>query len=139
MYFPDFHIEKAYNGRLQLVKIGWLDTQNYTKGEVSQEFLEKLKEIPFSIRTKGWHDCPFCSKAKSSNQYYIPLKGDITGRIFYDAPEMIIHYCEEHNYLPPQEFIDAVMAYKIQVTRSISGRHLAPTPRMKNVTKMTKK
>jgi hypothetical protein len=56
----------------------------------------------------------------------------MTGKIFYDVPQMLIHYCEIHNYLPPQEFIDAVMDYKIPETRSISGRRMrGPTPRLK--------
>jgi hypothetical protein len=28
----------------------------------------------------------------------------------YASPVMIYHYMSEHNYLPPQEFIDAVLA-----------------------------
>jgi len=125
MYFPDLHIETTPYG-VKKVMIGWLDTPNFSKGKAPKEFIEKLKTIPFSAFTKGWHNCPFCEKqsreSTSSTQWHIPLKGDVTGKIFYDVPAMLIHYCEEHNYLPPQEFIDAVMTYEIPETRVTSFR-----------------
>lgn len=114
MYFPDLYIEERPYG-VKAIKVGWLDTgKPYSKyNEADEEMLAnlilKLEEIGPTIYTKGYHYCPFCRKETSSTQYVIRLKDDKT---FYDAPQMITHYIVEHQYLPPQEFIDAVMKYK---------------------------
>jgi len=105
MYFEDLHIEEAHYG-VKFVKVAWLDKgKPYAKGKCPPEFIEKLKKQNPKIRTKGWHDCPFCGNAKSSNQFHFQKKG----KTFYDVPQMIIHYIEEHDYMPPQELIDCVM------------------------------
>lgn len=109
MYFKDLQKVERHFGVI-MVKVGWLDKgQPYTKGVAPKEFVEKMKNIPLTIHTKGWHDCPFCGRAKSYSQYVIK----ISGKTYYDIPEMIVHYMEEHDYLPPQEFIDSVMKLKI--------------------------
>ena len=111
MYFNDLTKQHSPYSNATLIKIGWLDKDKpYTQGECPKDFLNKLKKIKLSIHTKGWHDCPFCNKSKSYSQYYIPIL-PTKNRTGYDVPEMIVHYIEQHNYLPPQEFIDAVMAY----------------------------
>lgn len=115
MYFPDLYIEKLHFGN-KAIKIGWLDKGKlYTKYGDDIETLEKitdliikLKEIGPLIFTKGFHVCSFCGGSKSSTQFIIKLKN---GKTFYDAPYMIIHYMLVHDYIPPQEFIDAVMKY----------------------------
>jgi hypothetical protein len=114
MYYPDLYVEERPYG-VNAIKVGWLDKgKPYTKMEDSDfnklaNLILKLEEIGPSVYTKGWHNCPFCGNHKSSTQFQIRLKG---GKTFYDAPEMIIHYIIDHEYLPPQEFIDAVMNYK---------------------------
>jgi hypothetical protein len=109
MYFKDLHREESHFGVVK-IKIGWLDEgQPYMMGVAPAEFVEKMKKIPLSVHTKGWHNCPFCGKSKSYSQYLINI-GDKT---YYDVPEMIVHYIEKHDYLPPQEFIDTIMRYKL--------------------------
>ncbi len=105
MYFEDLHIQETHFG-IKNVKIAWLDEgKPYTEGKCPEEFLKKLKKLDVRVHTKGWHTCPFCGNATSSTQFIWQIKG----KIHYDVPYMIIHYIEEHNYLPPQEFIDFVM------------------------------
>ena len=119
MYFKDLHEQELHFG-VVAVKVGWLDEgQPYTQGVAPKEFVSKLAKIPLGVHTKGWHDCPFCGKDKSSSQYRIK----ITPKKFYDVPEMIFHYMEVHNYLPPQEFIDAVMKVPVNDERT-ELRHL---------------
>ena len=119
MYFPDLHVEDMHYG-VKAIKVGWLDKgKPYTQWKKSDEemlaeLIIKLEEIGPGIFTKGFHVCPFCAGEESSRQYIIKFKD---GKTFYDAPEMITHYIIEHNYLPPQEFIDAVMKYKNHDTR----------------------
>lgn len=126
MYFKDLYEEiNSYNDTIK-VKIGWLDEgQPYTKGDAPQEFIDKLKSIQPHIRTKGWHDCPFCKEqnkyTRSSNQYLIKVP-DRGYKVMYDVPEMIFHYMEVHNYLPPQEFIDAVMNFELDESDKYENR-----------------
>ena len=108
MYFKDLQEVEQHFG-VVMVKVGWLDKgQPYTEGVAPVEFVEKMKQMPFTLFTKGFHTCPFCGNATSSCQYLIK----ISGKKYYDVPQMIVHYMEEHNYLPPQEFMDAVMKLK---------------------------
>ena len=111
MYFKDLFEEHIPKANAVFIKVGWLDKDKpYTQGECPRKFIDKLKKIKLSMHTKGWHNCPFCDSAKSYSEYYIPIL-PTKNRKGYHAPEMILHYIEKHNYLPPQEFIDAVMAY----------------------------
>ena len=104
MYFKD--LEKVKDHTRTLVKVGWLDiNEPFNQGMVPDGLLDKLKSIRTCNHMKGSHRCPFCDNTKSSSSIWIRL-GDYD---YYDSPQMIIHYIEDHNYLPPQEFIDAVM------------------------------
>jgi hypothetical protein len=90
------------------VNIGWLDKgQDYTKGEVPVGFLKKLANAEILAHHKGGHRCPFCGGGYSSQVHYVQGNG-----IKYVFPQMLSHYISEHNYKPPQEFIDAVMSLK---------------------------
>jgi len=114
MYYPDLYVEERYYG-VKAIKVGWLDEGKPFPKWGDDDFdklallILKLEEIGPGVYTKGYHHCPFCGNHKSSTQFQIRLKD---GKTFYDAPNMIMHYIIEHEYLPPQEFIDAVMKYK---------------------------
>jgi hypothetical protein len=41
----------------------------------------------------------------SRKDLYVPAN-----QVIYVAPELIVHYIDAHQYLPPQVFIDAVLA-----------------------------
>jgi hypothetical protein len=109
------HIPDMQSGE-NSIPIGWLHPDHeFSRGEVAPEFVARLKEFARlwgeSIDALGWgaaggyHTCEFCGKASGSGTFGVPA-GD---RIF-DAPEMIAHYVEAHNYAPPAEFVAAVMA-----------------------------
>jgi hypothetical protein len=121
MYFEDLYEEKNNYNDVIKVKVAWLDTvAPFTTGDCPQEFVNKLKKIKPKIYTKGWHTCPFCRDATSSTQFLIPVPGE--NKKFYDVPYMIIHYIEEHNYLPPQEFIDTVMNMEVEEHPTMIGQ-----------------
>jgi hypothetical protein len=115
MYFPDLYVEEMHFD-VKAIKVGWLDSgEPYSKSDEDPETLEKiaaliikLDQIGPAIFTKGFHVCPFCQGKTSSTQFNIK----VDEKTFYDAPHMIIHYMLVHDYMPPQEFIDAVMNYK---------------------------
>jgi len=88
-----------------ILGVGWLDENRpYNKGEVPIAFIEKLKKAKKINHTKGWHDCPFCGKARGSCEIIVRNNNKT-----YLAPELIIHYIENHNYAPPQEYINVVI------------------------------
>jgi hypothetical protein len=92
--------------------IGWLDDVNFSKGIVPKGFLKKLNNAKIIHHHKGSHDCPFCEISKSGSS--AETKGSevhsiIQGKITYIFPSLLKHYIKVHHYLPPQEFIDAIM------------------------------
>lgn len=104
------------------LNVGWLSRwHSFPKGSVSNEVLTKvflLCKSPVN-KTKGFHTCEFCR----GNAWGVPVERDgthltlgsaeirVTGRsgIQYACPDMIYHYMKDHQYKPPQEFIDAVL------------------------------
>jgi hypothetical protein len=98
-----------------LRSVGWLSKDFvFPRGEVSWDFFSKLCELtknpwqPFLFR--GFHVCELCQfknyerTCKGTNNLFIPFND-----VIYVAPEMILHYINEHHYLPPAVFIEAVM------------------------------
>lgn len=90
----------------KILNIGWLAGE-YPKGKPSKEFLKELKKYEKFPRTqtRGFHVCPYCGKARSSNEIRVISKKGIV----YASPMMVIHYVQKHNYKPPDEYIDAVL------------------------------
>jgi hypothetical protein len=91
--------------------IGWLHPDHpYSKGEVAPEFLARLKE--FVARRvygadevySGPHTCEFCRKATGMQNLAVPSRD-----LLFVAPEMVVHYIEEHRYQPPAQFVEAVL------------------------------
>ncbi len=95
-----------------LTAIGWLENDKpFSKGKISQDFYDKLCELSknpwtFSMFC-GIHECNLCQfEGKAGlNNIFIPHNNKI-----YICPELITHYINSHHYLPPNEFIEAVLA-----------------------------
>jgi hypothetical protein len=126
MYFTDLSPYPYTYGPLEenalVLCVGWLDdSHEYEKGETPSVFKDRLwklcSESVFS--TMGYHPCPFCLDlpvpvmARHDNEE-IPL-GSAQARVFgqgskvYAAPNLIYHYVTQHEYKPPDEFIEAVL------------------------------
>lgn len=128
MYYPDLSLYQYSNLATHsqdtvVLNIGWLDAKcTYPKGQVSAEFLDRLFLIWDEAQINpmwGYHQCELCEipeypvriKHGGSN---IPLGAtelrvvSPTG-IVYASPDLVLHYISEHKYLPPSEFIEAVM------------------------------
>uniref|UniRef100_UPI0040560A9C DUF7919 family protein n=1 Tax=Acetatifactor sp. TaxID=1872090 RepID=UPI0040560A9C len=103
--------------------IGWLgEDGNFTKGEVSEEFLMNLWEYyryPVYMTRKLYNNegldgywkfftALYNGRRRQLGKSEIRVMNKQKDRI-YAAPELILHYIMNHKYLPPQEFIDAVM------------------------------
>src|SRR5262245_23292267 len=121
------HISDLKRTRDRHIAVGWLHPDHeFPRGAAPPEFVAKLKRLAAcwgdSKRALGWgavggvHSCEFCGQSLASGSFGVPA-GD---EIFY-APEVIAHYVERHEYLPPDEFISAVLACPIPGTRAYAA------------------
>ena len=106
------------------IAVGWLHPDHdFPRGTAPPEFLAKLKRLAAcwgdSVTALGWgvamgfHTCEFCEKSHASGTFGVPA-----GEGIFCAPEMIAHYVEQHAYLPPEEFIAAVLACPVPGTEA---------------------
>jgi hypothetical protein len=126
-YYPDLTeyqysysvTERRYNG-LPLVSIGWMEPPHPLRtGDAPPGFAERL--AAFCARDKlvnllcGHQDCAFCG---ATYHQFLRRTGSPLGNgeirvlgdgVVYAAPSLICHYVAAHSYLPPPEFVDAVM------------------------------
>ncbi len=124
-YYPDLspYTYSDFGKGDHTLNVGWLDIiQPYPEGSVSDAFLECLWGFCrwHVVTMRGFHLCQFCNVPTET----VPTiqRGDevfkagyaeirVFGKddIEYASPDLIYHYINEHGYLPPQEFIDAVL------------------------------
>ncbi len=128
IYFNDLSSYSYYlDGEVNAIKnIGWIHYgKPYTTGSTPSSFKNKIESIFIDkkkcdytfnlIRSNS--PCNLCNKEIYLNngrwddplgicEILIPSLED--GK-FYASPSLIIHYIKEHNYAPPQEYIDSVM------------------------------
>jgi hypothetical protein len=102
-----------------VVNVGWLGCESdFQVGSVDESIrlgLRKRAENPLNVM-RGWHDCELCGM--ESPIRIPPLEG-VHGRISlgtgelwvvgdagitYVAPTLIVHYVEDHGYVPPASF-----------------------------------
>lgn len=125
-HIPDMEV---VHGRI--FAVGWLHPEHpYPRGSAPSDFVARLAEFARdwadsveALRwpiTPGAHECEFCTKPPASRVFGNDMASGTFGvpageRIYY-CPQMIAHYVIEHGYLPPAEFIAAVMACPIPGT-----------------------
>ena len=133
-HFPDLSPYKYGRGSHPgVVHVGWLDnTHPFTKGTVEADAIQKLRLLaakPVEIY-RGFHICELCAEPGLPRETLPPRdavldmnspygkwlasrksNGEIrvsrTG-VTFAAPVLIVHYIEEHCYLPPVQFLSAV-------------------------------
>lgn len=114
-YYEDLSQQTQVVKGRHIRAIGWLSPEHpYTKGKPPEAFVDQLrKRIQCNgihdrkmglIGMMGLHSCEFCDAYTCGGEFGIP-----NGKQLFVAPKMILHYVEEHDYLPPQTFIDAFM------------------------------
>lgn len=111
----------------KLLAIGWLNREDdYPKGgkNISIQFIKKLQDIFQQNKFKGgkirgFSACKVCVKIYpnfegcqylGSCKLWIPQND-----IIYVMPDFIIHHVSEHDYLPPKEFIKAVLDLNLDI------------------------
>jgi hypothetical protein len=134
MYFEDMSNYCYYlKTPLDNVKnIGWLNAdKSCSTGDVDTDFLSKLSKIILGNevidtqvnRIRSVHPCSLanCEVAVITDgmrsaflgaaEIWIP-SGKSNG--FFAMPSMIFHYIEKHHYLPPSDFISAVVNFDFE-------------------------
>ena len=112
----DFEREDALN-------VGWLETgRPYAKGSVPKKAISVLKKLvrrPVKDELWGFHACDLCQTKPAVLTRLWPKRRHLgTGEIrvagvngiIYASPVLIVHYIKAHQYCPPQEYIDALLA-----------------------------
>jgi hypothetical protein len=140
-YFPD-NSPYAYghSSHPGVVHVGWLDdVHSFPKGDVEPRLIQKMKSLasrPVELY-RGKHICELCAEPAGLVKAYVPDRvvvdpncswarwadqrtsnGEIRVShegIVFAAPVLIVHYIEVHNYLPPQQFLDAVEEARISI------------------------
>jgi hypothetical protein len=131
-FFPDLSIYQTDDGLLlpEVINIGWLSSRvTFTTGNSSSEFTSKLirlvKESAFSKtkvvmgRWDGTFTCPLCEIDNWTIQTRIPGIGNaelwipsiFKPGVYYASSTWICHYVLDHQYLPPDEYIQSVMLF----------------------------
>jgi len=129
-YLPDGapYTYRAVVDSSRVICVGWLDAKHpFTRGAVDQDFLVALRYlcINHSIdRMRGYHWCNLgdCDTRQRRPPSTIPLEdGDAyplgDAEIWVEredgieiaAPNLVYHYVTEHQYRPPDYFVDAVL------------------------------
>lgn len=114
-YIPDLSEDGYIDSGPYVRAVGWLDDKHeFPTGKSPRRFVRKLDEIvklaDASKQALGWlyflgiHTCEMCKNSHSAQEIGIPAD-----ELLYIAPAMIFHYVEEHQYLPPRQFIKAVL------------------------------
>ena len=119
-YYADLSEHTMIAAGSHVRAIGWLDDKHgYPKGIAPAEFVHKLRRITESEtllglyenesecllhKLLGLHTCELCDNYNHGDDIVVP-----SDQVMYVAPKMIVHYIKEHGYLPPEQFIDAVL------------------------------
>jgi hypothetical protein len=111
--FPDLspHTYSPACG-LNLFNVGWLDEgMAFATGSSSADFqfaLQSLCRHPIFI-DRGSHACSYCGGMHRENEGNAQIRVCGKHGTWYAAPTLIHHYVTRHQYLPPDEFIEAVI------------------------------
>lgn len=124
MYYTDLSLYRYLQSTEDppQLNVGWLDRDHaYPQGEAPEGFLDRLwafccEQVNL---TRGVHKCELCSEPtfgvrvqRGDEECWL---GSAEIRVFgreagtYAAPNLIYHYVVDHHYLPPEEFIRAVL------------------------------
>lgn len=123
---PYSYLPEEIPANFPALNVGWLERgEEFPTGSTSDEFaaglIRLIKDHP-RARTRGWHSC---SLPHGDFRLPYPLRVEVDGqavtlgaaevrligadqRIFI-APDLIYHYVIDHQYLPPKEFVEAVL------------------------------
>ncbi|MGW7445046.1 DUF7919 family protein [Kitasatospora sp. NPDC054795] len=112
------------------INVGWLDAEElWSAGPVPAAFAEKLQAV-LAVQAVneclGYHDCDLCPDIPPADEQTWRRPGHVRACIgngeirvpahqeaAFAAPRLVGHYVLDHGYQPPQNFIDAVLAFDL--------------------------
>lgn len=111
MFIEDLSTNGYFVHGANVRAIGWLEIGHpFTRGPVPGDILATLKaqvvkayQVAYHM---GFHECSLCpagQKRTGLDNLLVP-----TRELLYVAPELVIHYIEDHGYRPPDQFLEAV-------------------------------
>ncbi|WP_456154798.1 DUF7919 family protein [Wenjunlia vitaminophila] len=109
------------------LNVGWLSShRDFARGVVPEGFLDALADLCLWNRravTRGWHTCNFEHSEERSKSPALCTSDGNRHRLggaevrvicrdgrWLVAPDMVLHYIVEHGYLPPEDFVEGVLA-----------------------------
>lgn len=123
MYFEDLstYSYTKITSKASLKNVGWLATEVlFEQAPEPPGLLKKIETSTLISRNpmRGIHGCPFCG--------HVHVREVVDGRevllgmsevwfpspskeVIYMAPSLLLHYVKRHKYLPPAEFVHAVL------------------------------
>ena len=125
MYRLDLSVYVNLNGQEEesVFCVGWLDAEHaFPTGVVGPDVLEAVLALCFQPvnSTRGFHQTPFLAKAPVGFPVEYRGKAMMLGSaeirvrgkhgVVYAAPNLIYHYMKDCRYLPPPEFLQAVLS-----------------------------
>jgi len=134
---PYSYDEQGREPQKHVLNVGWLSYEYpYACGDVPVAVTRTLRRLISSpvfiplIISLGFHGCELCHSVRADEPAGASLLGNPappsnvpaplvngerwvsgTNNVVYVAPVLVVHYIEVHRYLPPHEFIEAVLAY----------------------------
>jgi hypothetical protein len=118
MYFEDLTPYEYLSENAALVNVGWLDGSHpFVTGTLANSERDALVELARESQnlTRGYHYCELCDADSpirvhrsdgsgmevrlGNGEIHVPGDG-----VVYSAPTMVIHYIDQHSYLPPEQF-----------------------------------
>ena len=133
MYYPDLSTYEYETPRalLRVRNVGWLDGDHpFPKGPLPAGVVERLRwlrDLRSVRQMRGCHVCEICGVEWIRREDPLVILGSAEiwvpdgPRNYFSAPDLIIHYIEEHEYLPPQEFVDAVRVLDSRFDRDLDA------------------
>jgi hypothetical protein len=110
-HYKDLTEYEYFTNNDDSLNVGWLGIGNdHDTGNTPSEAIEKLREIvskPIHL-CRGTQQCEFCETNPPRGNGEIRVTDPDTGQT-YASPVMILHYIEEHEYRPPEVFIQALL------------------------------
>lgn len=104
VYAPELH------RGVETRSVGWLGDTVPSTGALPLNAIEALRTLFAKTLhddgDMGEHECQICQRYAGRGEIWLE-HGDFR----YVAPAMILHYCEMHCYLPPKEFVDALLQW----------------------------
>lgn len=103
----------APTGDLEILNVGWLhERRPFPVGPTSQDFRDALLELcrrPILLH-RGVHLCCYCRGQRQDPAGNGQVRVQSRTGIWYAAPTLVHHYVSVHDYSPPADFVDAVLA-----------------------------